>query len=424
MKRCAAFSVVLTACLFPSVGDLTGGSSDGGGGDVLVGGDAPIEAGPTGPVTLASAGNVSAATGNAQQTHVIWAVNAKRWWLFYIDNDNTHLKTRSSADFAVWTDGPSLGLTHSNAAEGRNFTVSYASLGGADVVHVSFSHAESSKLSHTHTRGVINGVSIAWGTPIEVCNDQTGPSGPDGPATLVTTNGDVWDATGFVISQSSTAGHYNEDMFHASATDNGSSWSATFAQTTIEIVPKTSNNRAIIQGVVPVAFWEKGDSDPLPSNVHISSFITSWSSPADVFGQDAPQDPNDWDAVALASGEVHVVRALQSGGYEHVLGTTSIAIASPPATTPRTTGSGVVLLADRAHLAVFDLGSDGSVQESKWSGAQFSTWATIAPARTRAFLSGHCPDLDAHPEAGGCALVWTEPASGGFAIVGTLVQTR
>lgn len=426
MKRCAACSaVILSACLFPSVGDLTGG--DGGGPDVVVG-DAPSdvanEAGPAGPVTIASAGSVSAATGNAQQTHVVWAIGAKRWWLFYIDDDSTHLKTRSSPDFVTWSDGPSLGLTHQNAKEARNFSVSYASIGGSDVVHVAFSHVETGTLFHTHTRGVISGSSITWSNPIEVCQISAGPSGADGTATIVTSSGDVWDSTGFVISQNSTAGHFNEDVFRASATDTGAAWTASFAQTTVEIVDTATNNRTFVQGVAPVAFWEKGDQDPVPTNVRVSSFVTSWSSPVDVFAASAAQDANDWDAVALASGEVHVVRALQSGGYEHVFGTTSIAIASPPATKPRTTGAGVVLLADRTHLAAFDLGSDGSVQESKWSGSQFSSWTTLAPARTRAFLSGHCPDLDAHPEAAGCALIWTEPSSGGYAIVGTLVQAR
>ena len=425
MRRCAACSaVVLSACLFPSVGDLAGGS-DGGldAGDSSA--DVTNEAGPSGPVTLASAGTVSTATGNAQQTHVLWAIGARRWWLFYIDADDTHLKTRSSPDFVTWTDGPSLGLTHPNGADGRSFSVAYASIAGEDVVHVAFSHAEPSKLSHTHTRGVISGSSIAWGTPIEVSQIPDSPSGADGTATIIASSGDVWDSTGYIVSQNSTAGHFNEDVFRASATETGgATWSATFAQTTVEIVGTTSNARAFVQGVAPVAFWEKGDQDPMPTNVRAAAFSGSWSSPVDVFAQGAPQDANDWGAAALASGEIHVVRALASGGYEHVSGTTSTTIASPPSMIARTLGAGVVVLADRTHLAVFDLASDGSVVESKWAAAQFSTWTTIAPARARGFLSGHCPDLDAHPEASACALVWTEPANGGYAIVGTLVQAR
>jgi hypothetical protein len=291
-------------------------------------------------------------------------------------------------------------------------------------VHVAFSHIESTTLFHTHTRGVISGSSIAWGSPIDVCQISAGPSGADGTATIVAASGDVWDSTGYVVSQNSTAGHFNADVFRASTADTTTTWTASFAQTTVEIVDTTSNARTFVQGVAPISFWESGDQDPIPTNVRVSAWTGSWSAPVNVFPQSAPQDPNDWDAVALAGGEVHVVRALQSGGYEHVSGTTSLAIASPPSTIPRTTGSGLVLLADPSHLAAFDLGSDGSVQESKWTSSQFSTWTILAPARTRAFLSGFCPDLDAHPEAGGCALIWTEPSSGGHSIVGTLVQTR
>jgi hypothetical protein len=115
-----------------------------------------------------------------------------------------------------------------------------------------------------------------------------------------------------------------------------------------------------------------------------------------VFPTDAQQDPNDWGVAAMAGGEVHVVRAKSSGSYDHVFGTISIATAAAPPGLARTTASGVVLLADRS----------------------------LAPARTRAFLSGYCPDLDAHPEAMGFARIWTEPATGGYAIAGTLVQVR
>ncbi len=96
-----------------------------------------------------------------------------------------------------------------------------------------------------------------------------------------------------------------------------------------------------------------------------------------------------------------------------------IAAAAPP-TLARQTGAGVVLLSDPTHLAAFDLSSDGSVQRSRWDGAQWSAWEPLAPAGARAFLSGFCPDLDAHPEAGGCALVWTAPGNGGYVVEGLL----
>jgi hypothetical protein len=419
----AAFIATTTACLFPSTDGLSGGAGDAGdAGDA--GADGGSDASTGGPVTLASTGNVNEATGNAQQAHVVWAAASKQWWLFYLDGDMSHLKTRSSSDFVTWTDGASLTLPHPAGTDARNFAVAYASLGGADVVHVSFSHVDTNGIEHSHTRAVIQGGTIAFDTPIGMTSDSTSPSGPDGPVPLIASDGSVWDSTGFVQSQPS--GHFNEDVFLASSPESGAaSWAATFAQTTVEVVNQLCNARAMVDVGKPLALWESGDPEPDPNNVRFATYASSWSSPANVFPSDASIDPNDWDVAVVRTGtsvEAHAVRAQISGGYDHVSGTSSFGTAAAPPPLARTPGSGLVLLADPANLAAFDLASDGSVEESRWDGAQWSAWTTLATSRSRNRLSGYCPDLGTHPEAGGCALVWTEPASGGYAIVGTLVR--
>jgi hypothetical protein len=429
--------VTSVACLFPSLSALTGGTGDAGdagdageggnadAGDALPSGDAALP----GEQLLADVGAIQTATGNAQQTHVVWAVGAKRWWLFFIDGDTTSLKTRSSPDFVTWTDGPTLTLPYTNAGEGRNFSVAYAQLGGQDVIHVSFTHDDGSTQRHTHTRAVASAATLTFDTPADVCSIADTSSGADSPADLVLDDGTVWDSTGAVKSQNTSAGHFNEDVFLSPAKDTGASWGGGFAQTTVEVVNQWCNARQFLDlgGGDVVAAWEGGDPEPNPNNVHGAIFSQgAWGSPISLFS-DASQDPNDWDGAMLVAGtarEPHLVRARLGGGYDHILGT-GPSTASAPQTMARSPGSGLVLLADPDHLAIVDTAQDGTLEMASWTAAgsgQWSAWAALTGAGVRRYLSGYCPDLGAHPEAGGCAVLWTRPTNGGFQIAGLLVR--
>ena len=122
--------------------------------------------------------------------------------------------------------------------------------------------------------------------------------------------------------------------------------------------------------------------------------------------------------------EGHIVRARVDGTYEHAYGSGGNGQngAAPPSQS-RIAGTGLVLLSDPTHLAVFDVASNGALVTSRWNGSAWSAWSVIAAPAPRAFLSGYCPDLGAHPEAGGCALVWTAP-SNGYVVEGMLVTTH
>lgn len=418
-----ATGAIASGCLFPSLSSLAGGD-DAGVDDAgrVDGGDAASEAGA--PATLANVGaSVAAATGDAQQTHIVWAAADQRWWLFYIDGDPTLLKTRSSPDFVTWTDGASLTLPYTNAAEGRNFSVAYASLSGADVVHVSFSHDQSSTQTHTHARAEIQKGAITFGAAADVCSVSASSPGADSPAALLLADGTVWDSTGDVNSQSS--GRHNEDVFVASSPDTGPSWTGAFTQKTVEIVTDVVNARQMIQANGVVALWEAGDQEPNPTNVHASVLQGTWGAPISLF-PDAVQDPNDWSGAALRVGgsiDLHVVRARLAGGYDHAVGAGATP-AAPPPTMARTAGSGLLALADPDHLAVVDTAADGSLQLSTWSPTDgvWSAWRALTGPGVRHYLSGYCPDLSLHPEAGGCAVLWTSPSNAGFQIGGMLVK--
>ncbi|HEX4514223.1 MAG TPA: hypothetical protein VH054_11825, partial [Polyangiaceae bacterium] len=301
-----------------------------------------------------------------------------------------------------------------------------------DVVHVSMSHVVSdASLVHTHTRAVITGETITFEAPSDTCSIASNPQGPDSPATYVDPNGTVWDATGFVASGGTNGmGDYNEDVFLSPSTDNGAAWTNSFSQTTVEVVMSTSNARAFFNAGGIGAIWEDGAQDPNPSNLHFSVFGGGkWSAPSSVFDKDNPQDPNDWGSANLTTSstvEAHIVRALLAGGYEHAygVGTNGTNAAAPPAL-PRSIGNGVVVLADPSHLAAFDVQSGGALVASRWNGSAWSPWSAAGATSVGASLSGYCPNLDVHPEAKGCAVLWTTSASDGSSwIAGTLVSVR
>ena len=270
MRRWPVLALTLAlGCLFPDLSSLT--TTDAG----ITGTGADASA----PPYIASAGHVSTATGAAQQTHVFWAVSSKRWWLFTIDDDATHLKTRSSPDFVTWTDGASLALAHPTGGEGRNFTVAYANIATSDVVHVSFSHAisDAGPCVHSHTRGMINGSSITFDAPADVSQVSSAPLGVDGPAAIVSSNGTVWDSTGFVVSQGAgDAGYGNQDVFRSTSSDNGVSWSGGFSRTTLEIVQTATTARAFLDADGLSAIWTRGDALPDPTNLRFSSYGATW----------------------------------------------------------------------------------------------------------------------------------------------------
>jgi hypothetical protein len=418
-------AAALGACLFPDLSVLTSRADAGDAGSEA--GDAAGD-GPTTTGVLANAGHVTGATGNATQTHIVYALGSKRWWLFYIDDDPMTLKTRSSPDFVTWTDGATLTLAHTNAGEGRNFSVAYASRGGTDVVHVVLSHVVSGgSLVHAHARAVITNATIAFSAPADVSMAQGSLQGPDGPVTFIDADGTVWDASGFAVSMGTTNGHYNEDVFSA-APDNGASWTSGFTQQTLEVVNTVTNAHALFNANGMGAVWTLGDQTN-PTNLRFSTNTGSWSSAISIFDAGA-EDSNDWSVAVLTTTkgpEGHVVRALLGGGYEHVYGGSGTGSnTAAPLAQSRTAGSGVLLLADPSHLAALDVAADGSLVMSRWdpSATSWSPWTVLASATPRAFLSGYCPDLDAHPEAKGCAVLWTSTTTSGSTIGGQLVTVR
>jgi len=390
--------------------------------------DGATEAGVPPPTTvvLAPAGTVAAPTGNAQQTHLVYAVHSQRWWLFTIDsNDVNALRTYSSADFVTWVAGASLALPHTHASEGANFSVAYADLGGTDVVHIGFSHRiASDDRRHLHTRATIAAGTIAFGTPQElVAVTDTLLLDPDGCTTVITPDGHVMDLTGWAPYGGFSTATGNACAFLASNVDTGATWTPGFGpRDDIATAIRTVNARVGLPttGSQVLTLWETADLEPSPTNVGWAEWNgSSWGTYGFVFASASSQGYNDWAVTRLANGEVHAVRRTSLGAYQHrKLVSSSWTDGQPIAAMPGVLNGGLVLLSLGTRMLLATIGADTAkaVEVTTWDGATWSAWSAIESATgARTFLSGH-----ASP-AGGAALLWTEQAGGTMQVAGRRV---
>jgi hypothetical protein len=374
---------------------------------------------PAGPMTMASPGEVTQASGLAQQTHLVYATGAARWWLFWFDaSQPTQLQASSSPDFATWTPATPLVLPGSHANQGGDLSVAYASIAGVDVVHVAmglhFTAANDRRI--VHVRATLSGGAILYGSPQQLAMvSDPNLVDPDGTAVLVGPDDHVRDATGWA----NYLGTGNEVAWASTAADLGASWDGNFGlQQNIATASNTVNARVF--AVVPpggtvLALWELADAEPDPTNVAWSQLgTTGWSNAANVFSGKS-QSANDWDVATVGAGDVRVARRGLDGSFDHVRfdGQGWTTLQAPPSD-PGLAESGVVVLANAPHVAVFAIGSDpaSSVRQIVWDGTQWGSWSTLeGSTATRRALAG-C-DAPGHT-----ALLWTETGSAGTSIVG------
>lgn len=380
---------------------------------------------PPSTVVLALGGAVVAPTGNAQQTHLVYAVHSARWWLFTIDDDTTSLRTYSSADFVTWTANTPLVLLHTHANEGANFSVAYADIGGADVVHIGFSHRKADDdLRHLHTRAVISGVAIAYGAQDEI--EKVGDPlllGADGCSTVITQDGHVMDLTGWAPYGGLPNSTGNACSYSGLNVELGTGWTPGFG-TRKDIVAETRIINARIGldmgGAEVVSLWEGAEVEPNPTSVQWARWNgTTWSTAGAVFAAAAPTAANDWSATRLSSGEVHAVRRTIAGAYQHrkLVGTTWSNGQTIPAM-PGIANAGVVLLSLGPRMLLATIGADvnASVNVTTWNGTAWAAWSTVEGSlATRGALAGHAS------AAGGGSLIWSEQAVGATKVMGRRV---
>lgn len=402
------------------------GPSDGAGVDA----PPPIDGGST--VTIVDVGTVSNETGGAVGTHLVYATHAKLWWLFWLDSTQTQtIQTSYSADFVHWSPGGSLPLTLDLQGQGGNFSVAYADIGGADIVHLAIdAYAQTAPTRHhLHVRAVVSGSTITFGGIADMSDlEDTVDSDPDGPATYVDSLGNVWQATGWY---DGTGGPGNEAIAEAMGADQGAAtWSGTFGTLqNVYIATGTVHAHAFATAGTNllVALCDAADtSAPTTSSSNVEWMTwggAAWSGPTAVFSGGKTQAPNDWGVATMGNGHMHVARRATDGSFDHARydGMVWTPLAAPAADSLGwATGQGVVVLARGNDVAIVTIAGDlaNSVRMTVWNnGVSFGPWTTLEGSTVaRGWVSGWSG-------AENNAVIWTEAdGSGGYRIMGRVLS--
>jgi hypothetical protein len=359
--------------------------------------------------------------GHGNQSHLIYAANQQRWWLFYFDSIlTTVVKTMvsSSADLttATWSPGASSPAfasgTSLGGGESRNLAVLYlpGTVNPNDVVHVSVGILRSSSIKDTeHTRAAFVGTSsIAW--------DVSGWIG------AVTTPGAVTDfvlgnalgvsSTGYVHTSGVTLDTavtpaYKANVRIAASPDTGATWTPTFNSPvrTDSVILYHCNVYALFStgsGKMLVLYDNTGTgAEPLMSDVRYNTYSsgTSWptSGGANVFTTAFTQDQNDWCGCRVDDTHIYCLRKTAASGYGMSMWTGSAwVVKTAPPTQTVLGGSGIFLATDGTNLWAFvlDSATNQPVRVNKYTVAT-DTWGVwtqqeAAGASTRGMISG-CP---------------------------------
>jgi hypothetical protein len=407
-------------------------AGDGAAADAGDAADAEAQAPPTEIVLLGDAGSVAAVTGNAQETHLVFATNSSRWWLFYIDDNVNVLETMSSPDLLTWTPGAALPLPVGNAGEGRNVSVAYQAFGTTDVLHIATSLLEGVSRSVYETRATVVGDAITFGTPIALPYtnntsdaDADDCGGPDGPSVAIGADGHVYVVTAWNNQESNC----NSTVYTSTGIETGVSSITAFttaAPQNYDVSNATFTHQILaFASNIMLVGWDSGDM----TNVQWADETAgAWQSQNPLFMASTPQLANDWSMCRIDDDHVYAVRrrAAPTDGGDGPSSVYELAVwdsassgwipGTPPASDPGSPGNGVVLLAHGTTLLAAAIGTDllGSVRYATYEGGTWSAWTNITTtSAARHYLAGSgCGDL-AHP-----TLLWTEGTGAPYSIAG------
>jgi hypothetical protein len=398
------------------------------------GSDAPgASDGSLSPVAVADVGSKVYSTGYGEQLHVVYAQNDKRYWFFYVD-DTSLIKTRATTDFVSFTDGATIPL---GVADGNNFSVAYADLGGTDVIHivVNASSATEPTSQTMHVRATISGGNLVTTTyPLPDTADNSAASGggstcPSGaPSTTILSDGHVYDVTAWT-------GHPNKgtacdtNMYLANV-DTGATWTPAFAHDGyyVSVSAYTFSHEIIsLQAGGALAVWPDVDTGNAVTSFASFGWALSSSFPldagaigtngtvpdtsAELFAANGTtMSSDDWALCRLTDADIHLVRHVGSSSvnaFEEVrYNGANWQTASPAASVHSLSNTGVALLsdADPSHgMLLVTIGVDNALNFSKWtSNGGWTALANFPGSTQRQSLAGSgCGS--AHPR-----VFWTE----------------
>lgn len=361
------------------------------------------------PVTIASAAGVAFASGNAQQQHLVFLQETRTWVLFHLASASPHLLlTKTSRDFATWTDGPSLALPHAHGNEGRKLCAASGVAGTVDVAHVGLSLRLADGDRRYFDARLVAGNALAF-SPIQEVSRST-VNAPrleqDGCSVVMGTDGFVTHFTGVHSVGSGTGNAY---VFRSSVADDGAAtWTPTWGLTDIETVPQIVSARASValdSGAL-LFLYESATIEPDAQNLRYTrSSSGAWSAEQNVFAAGEAMNVNDWTALRVGYDDIHVVRLRKNGPLDvrRYVGTAFVDGPSPAPVT-LAEGGGLVLASTPDGATLFAFDPAGALRASTWNGGTYGAWRERLPA-----LAGRSALAGANARtAAASALIWTE----------------
>jgi hypothetical protein len=375
--------------------------------------------------TIASSVAGAASTGGSCQGHLCWAANQGAYWCFYPLGTQSLSAAYASSPSGTWTnfDSTPFGLAVAHGSEGRGFGFAYASLGGADVLHM-FNAPEAQHPRHSRfTLGSswtnTNAETIVGSTTVQAGGTPAAATG--------------LDSTGLPIDGGEISGG-NQYLLRATNTDAGSSWTAGFGTgSSYNLTGPYSSSAAMIP-------FGSGNMLPIVDNAASNSTFTnlfywtwsgsSWGTQANVFASSlTTTSASAWGAVARTTSDIHVVAlSNNSNAYTHrrFNGTSWSNGDTVPTLTYGTT-SGVSLVSDGTSVWMAVIDSSGNVNWIKWvsgtgwvnnSGSGSWTQLEASNSNTRGYLTGAYS-----PTRSEILWAWTENVSGTYYVKGQVLST-
>ena len=399
------------------------------------------------PVTTGDhvAGSFADASGHSAQSHLIYAVNSRVWWLFTLSSTADAQGGSNHVVKAFRSSGPDLGTATWIAAGdsppaasgtpngflggGRSLGIAYIDNNPVDVIHADVSMAFDGQDGRTgHIRAVVTGTEIAWSSWNYVDEPAATWTLPRGNSVGVS-SGKFIHTAGPILQQEVDA-----NARKSTNRDTGSTWTSGFS--TPVVVDNSMTNQANVLAFAPLAndtmlvVYDNGQStEPFLTNLRYkrSNAGGSWSGvvvgsqlggDGNVFATNAAIDQNDWALVPVSDSRVYVFRRKANGSgidaatYDDATNTWSPLSSGPPlfgAAQSSKPGAGVFGATDGTSLWVCVINSDlaNSILCTSFDGAAWTPWTAVPGtdigAQTRNYLSGS-------PRVGNnqVGLVWTE----------------
>ena len=421
-------------------------------------GTAPNTAQSTTPVQAGDqiAGTFGDASGHSGQSHLVYAANARVWWLFTLTSaadthgGTTHLVKAyhsSGADLATSTwaaaeDSPSPSACGGCfMGSGRALGVAYINNAPTDVIHAEIAMASDGANGLTgHIRATVTATSITWGTWGYHDEPAATWTLPRAVTLGVSTGKDIHSA-GPILQQEVDA-----NARRSNNADTGTTWTNGFSNVSVidnsMINANNSLTFAPLANNAMLAVYDNGGGqspcyncggngvpEPNLSNLNYkkSNPDGSWPSvpigsqglgDGVVFTSDATIDQNDWALVAVNPATIYVFRQTAAGTSVDATAYNPAANAwsSPPVSPPAfgsgqraKSGAGLFGATDGARIWLFVVNTDvaNSILYCKYDGTVWTPWTNVpgtgSGTHSRGFISGF-------PVAasGQIGLIWTE----------------